>query len=135
MLPGSTKGGGQCFAFPDVCKTPAPPLPNPVPIPYPNIGMVNMATNTSMKVKFVSMEVVTLKSKIPSSSGDEAGVAGGVKSGGNMQEVAFKKGSMKVKIEGQPCVHLTSTTAQNGSNSNTVGAQVAPSQVKVLVAP
>ncbi len=135
MFPGSTKGGGQCFAFPDVCKTPAPPLPSPVPIPYPNIGMLNMATDTSTKVKFVCMEVVTLKSKIPSSNGDEAGVAGGVKSGANMQEVQFKKGSSKVKIEGQPCIHLTSTTAQNGSNSNTVGAQIVPSQVKVLVAP
>ncbi len=135
MFPAASKAGGQCFAFPDVCKTPAPPLPNPIPIPYPNLGMLAMATNTSAKVKFVSMEAVTLKSKIPSSSGDEAGVAGGVKSGGNLQEVQFKKGSSKVKIEGQPCIHLTSPTAHNGSNSNAVGLQVAPSQVKVLVAP
>jgi hypothetical protein len=123
------------LAFPDVCKTPAPPLPNPVPIPYPNIAMVNMATRTSTKVKFVSMEVVTMSSEIPSSSGDEAGVQGGVVSGGNLQKCQFKKGSSKVKVEGQPCIHLTSPTAQNGSNSNAVGAQIVPSQVKVLVAP
>jgi hypothetical protein len=136
MFPASSKGGGQCMCnAPDVCKTPAPPSPSPVPIPYPNIGMVNMATNTSTKVKFVHMEAVTLKSKIPSSSGDEAGVAGGVVSGGNMQEIQFKKGSSKVKIEGQPCVHQTSPTGQNGSNANTMGCQVAPSQVKVMVAP
>ena len=133
MLPGSTKGGGQCLAFPDVCKTPAPPLPNPLPIPYPNMSMLNMATKTSTKVKFVSMEVVTMKSEIPSSNGDEAGVQGGMVSGKNLDKTTFKKGSSVVKIEGQPCVHLTSTTAQNGSNSNMVGGQIVPSQVKVLV--
>jgi len=36
MFPASTKkGSGPCIAFPDVCKTPAPPAPF-VPIPYPN---------------------------------------------------------------------------------------------------
>ena len=98
MFPGSTKGGGMCFGAPDVCKTPAPPSPSPAPIPYPNTGMLNMATKTSTKVKFMSMEVVTLKSEIPSSSGDEAGVAGGVTSGRNLDKVTFKKGSSKVKI-------------------------------------
>ena len=33
-----TKQSGQCFGFPDVCKTPAPPAA-PIPIPYPNIAM------------------------------------------------------------------------------------------------
>ena len=125
----------MCFAFPDVCKTPAPPAPNPVSVPYPNVGMANQAVNTSTKVKFVSKEAITLKSEIPSSSGDEAGVAGGAVSSVNMQKVQFKKGSSKVKIEGQPCVHLTSATGQNGSNANAVGCQVVPSQIKVLVAP
>jgi len=37
MMPASTKGGGMCLAFPDVCKTPSPG--GPVPIPYPNTGM------------------------------------------------------------------------------------------------
>ena len=120
---------------PDVCKTPAPPA-GPIPIPYPNIGMVNQATKTSKKVKFVSKEVVTTKSEIPSSQGDEAGTAGGVVSGKNMDKVIFKKGSAKVKIEGAPCVTLTGTTGHNGANANMpAGAQIAPSQTKVLVAP
>ena len=29
---------GVTIAFPDVCKTPAPPAPAPLPIPYPNIA-------------------------------------------------------------------------------------------------
>ncbi len=135
IFPASTKAGGQAFAFPDVCKTPAPPA-GPIPIPYPNIGMVNMASKTSTKVKFVGKEVVTLKSEIPSSSGDEAGVAGGVVSGKNMDKVLFKMGSSAVLIEGQKCIHLTSMTAHNGASANMpAGVQIAPSQTKVIVSP
>jgi hypothetical protein len=129
----STTQGGQCLAMPDVCKTPSPPLP-PIPIPYPNMGMCNQATNASVKVMIVNKEVITLKSKIPKSQGDEAGVAGGLVSGMNMGPASFKMGSSKVKIEGQPVVRLTSMTAHNGSNANApAGTQVAPSQTKVLV--
>ena len=134
MLPASTKGGGQCFAMPDVCKTPTPG--GPVPIPYPNIGMVNQAKKTAKKVKFCGKEVVTKKSEISRSSGDEAGTAGGVVSSKNMDKITYKKASSKVKAQGQAVCHLTSTTGHNGSNANMpAGAQVAPSQTKVLVAP
>jgi len=137
IFPGATKASGTCVGTaPDVCKTPAPPSPSPVPVPYPNTAQIMQANDTSTKVKFVNMEVVTVKSKIPMSQGDEAGVAGGVASGGNLGEVAFKKGSSKVKIEGQPCVHQMSVTSQNGSNANVpAGIQAAPSQSKVIVAP
>ena len=135
IFPASTKGGGQCMGMPDVCLTPAPPAP-PIPIPYPNIAMVNQAKKTSKKVKFAGKEVVTIKSEISRSSGDEAGTNKGVMSGTNMDKVTFKKGSSKVKIEGQKCVHLTSMTGHNGSNANMpAGAQIAPSQTKVKVAP
>lgn len=134
MLPASTAGGGQCFAFPDVCKTPAPPAPSPVPIPYPNIGMVMQATKTSSKVKICQQPTVTKKSEMSMSQGDEAGVAGGVVSNRNMDKVTYKKGSGKVKVEGQECEFLSAMTGHNGSNANMpAGNQVAPSQVKVLV--
>lgn len=134
MMPASTKGGGQCLAMPDACLTPAPPAP-PVPIPYPNIGMPNQADKTADKVKFSGKEVITTNSEIPRTSGDEAGVNKGVMSGTNMDKVVFKKGSPKVNVQGHPCVHLTSTTGQNGSNANMPsGAQIAPSQTKVMVA-
>jgi hypothetical protein len=133
VLPASTTGGGQCFAFPDVCNTPAPPGP-PVPIPYPNIGMVMQATNTATKVKMCQKPVVTKKSEMSMSQGDEAGVAGGVVSGRNMDKVAYRKGSSKVKVEGQECEFLSAMTGQNGSNANMpAGNQIAPSQTKVLV--
>ena len=135
IFPAATKGGGVCFGFPDVCKTPAPPAP-PVPVPYPNFGMLNQATKTSTKVYFVGKPAITIKAEIPRSMGDEAGTVGGVVSNRNMDKVTFKKGSTKVKVEGQPCVHLTSMTAHNGMNANMPsGLVVAPSQVKVIISP
>lgn len=135
IFPASTKGGGQCFAMPDVCLTPAPPAP-PVPVPYPNTGMVNQAKKTSTKVKFAGKEVVTKKSEMSRSMGDEAGLNKGVMSGMNMGKVSYKKCSAKVKIQGQGCAHLTSMTGHNGSNANMpAGVQVAPSQTKVIISP
>ncbi len=135
IFPAATNQGGNCFGFPDVCKTPAPPAP-PVPVPYPNTGMLNQVSKASTKVKFAGKPAITLKSEIPRSIGDEAGTVGGVVSNRNMDKVTFKKGSTKVKVEGQPCVHLTSLTAHNGINANLpCGLVVAPSQVKVIVAP
>lgn len=136
IFPASTTQGGNTFAMPDVCLTPAPPAPSPVPVPYPNTGMVNQAKKTSTKVKFAGKPVVTKKSEISRSMGDEAGVNKGVKSGMNMGKVTYKKASAKVKIQGQPCVHLTSMSAHNGMSANMpAGAQVAPSQTKVIVSP
>ena len=85
------------MGMPDVCITPVPPPVSQAPIPYPNTGMLNQAQKTSKKVKFVGKEVVTLKSEISRSMGDEAGTQKGVMSGSNMDKVTFKKGSSKVK--------------------------------------
>lgn len=136
IFPASTKGGGTCFGMPDVCLTPAPPAPSPVPVPYPNTGMVNQAKKESKKVKIVGKPALNLKSEISRSMGDEAGVNKGVMSGSNMDKVQYKKGSSKVKIEGQSIVHLTSMTSHNGTSANMpAGVQVAPSQTKVIVGP
>lgn len=134
MFPATTIGGGMCFAFPDVCQVPSPV--GPIPTPFPNMGMCNQAEKFSIKVKFMMKEVVTLKSKIPNSMGDEAGSAGGIISGMIKGPAKFTKGSTKVKVEGQPIIQLTSMTAQNGNNANMpVGSVIAPSQTKVLIAP
>jgi hypothetical protein len=51
-------------------------------------------------------------------------------------EVIYKKGSSKVKVEGKAQCFITSMTGHNGSNANMpAGAQIAPSQVKVLIMP
>lgn len=139
MFPASTNGGGQCFAFPDVCKTPAPPAPF-VPIPYPNIAMPTQASGgtCSKKVKILGKKAIVKGTEITMSSGDEAGTAGGgVKSSKIKGPALYKKGSSKVKVEGKQMCHHTSMTAQNGgSNANIPpGVQVAPSQTKVTVMP
>ena len=135
MFPASTKGGGTCATTGpiDVFPTTAPPAP-PIPTPFPNIGQCMQASGASTKVKFSGSNGLTTSSKIPMSNGDNAGVLGGMISNTFMQKITYKKGSMKVKLQGKPAVQATSITGHNGSNANApVGLQVAPSQVKVIL--
>lgn len=136
MFPIVTKQGGLCFAFPDTCHTPAPPSPSPVPVPYPNFGQPNQARidTVSRKVKACGKNVLTRKSVIMMTSGDEAGNApGGVMSGQFKGQMEFRRASTKVYAEGSPVVYLTCQTAHNGCNANSpVGNTIAPSQMKVF---
>ncbi|HEY8430346.1 MAG TPA: PAAR-like domain-containing protein [Sandaracinaceae bacterium] len=135
MFPLATKGGGQVFAFPDVCKVPAPPGP-PVPTPFPNIGMCNQASGAtcSRKVKVLNQPVITKASEIPRTMGDEAGTLKGVTSGTVMDKAVFKQGVSKVKIEGNDAVNLLKPTAHNGASANApAGMVIAPGQTKVIV--
>jgi len=134
MMPATSNAGGVYFAMPDVCLTPAPPAP-PVPVPYPNIAQVASSLGFSTKVVIENRPAIGEGAKVPMSSGDEAGVNGGVTSGVNMNQVAPKSFSSKVLFQGKKAVMLTAITGHNGSSANMpMGAQIAPSQVKVLVA-
>jgi hypothetical protein len=133
MLPAASKKGGQAFAFPDVCKTPA--APSPLPIPYPNMAMLNGTDKAIDTVLMENKETVVESSKVPSSKLDELGSLGGLVSGVNRDQVTFKKYSSKVYAKGKKIVHHTAVTAHNGSNANMpAGCHVAPSQTKVFVA-
>ena len=134
IFPLATKASGDCIAMPDVCKVPAPPAP-PVPVPFPNMAQMTSAVETSTKVFVENKPIVVQASKLPSSSGDEAGTAGGVVSGVTKGEVTFKTASGKVFVEGKKAVLLTATTAHNGSNANAVGVHASPSQGKVIGSP
>jgi hypothetical protein len=85
----TTKESGQCMGVPDVCNTPSPV--GPIPIPYPNMAMCNQAKGdtASQEVKICSKEVLTKKSIIAQTSGDEAGSSNGVVSGTVMGEAKF----------------------------------------------
>jgi hypothetical protein len=97
--------------------------------------MLMQASGESTKVKIANFGAVTKKTEIPRSMGDEAGTLGGVVSNVNMNKIVFKKGSSKVTVEGQALQHVTAMTGHNGSNANMPsGAQIAPSQTKVLIA-
>lgn len=135
MFPASTKGGGECVAFPDVCKVPAPPAP-PVPTPFPNAAQCANASGASVtkRVKILNKPVLHQGSEIPMSSGDEPGVLKGVVSNTNMDRARFKTFSSKVFVEGSKVVRHLATTGQNGSSANMpAGTQVSPSQTKVIV--
>jgi hypothetical protein len=96
---------GIAFAFPDVCKTPTPG--GPVPLPYPNVAQLNQATGVSntgapLLVGPSSFPVLLLDSRVPVTTGDEAGSLGGVLSG---------------TIKGPCVVRLASATVLYGSSS------------------
>lgn len=124
--------GGQNFAMPDVCKTPAPPAPF-VPVPYPNIAMGMTAVPNCLKVLLVAMPAHNLLTTIPLSNGDNAGVMGGVVSQIFMGPSKHSLGSMGVMYCGLPATKLTSPTMQNGMVPNAVGMTIVPAQTKVMI--
>lgn len=134
MFPIATTKGGTCPAFPDVCKTPSPA--GPVPIPYPNIAQLSDAKGStcSKKVKVGNKKVITKKTVIKSSTGDEAGTAKGVVSSKTRGEAKFLRASSKVKAEGNPVVFQTCNVGQNGNNANIpAGLVVSCSQSKATL--
>jgi hypothetical protein len=135
MFPASTKGGGMCFAFPNVCKTPA--APSPIPLPYPSIGQCSGASGDSctQKVKILNKAVLHKSSEISSTNGDEAGTLKGMVSSTTSDKATYKTSVSKVLVEGNEIVTHLKTVAQNGSNANSPpGTQVAPSQTTVIIA-
>ncbi|WP_027184565.1 DUF4150 domain-containing protein [Desulfovibrio inopinatus] len=123
-----TREAGACRAFPDVCKTPAPV--GMLPIPYPNFAQLECAEcgTFSENVMISGANAITLRTVIPMSQGDDAGVEGGVVSEVDMGPAGFTSGSMTVFIGGSPAVKLMSTTKQNGEEPNCIGAVLSPSQ-------
>jgi hypothetical protein len=133
--PALTTDMGNCMAMPDVCQVPAPPLP-PIPTPFPNMAMYSQALppTCAMTVMIMNKFAVVLNAQIPMSSGDDAGVAGGLMSGMIIGPATFKLGSFKVMAEGKGMCSVGAMTSQNGMGSgNAVGAALTPSQPKVLV--
>ena len=122
--PVTTTAGGICFAFPNVCLTPAPPPPgNQVPIPYPSIGQLSSTDGASSNVKAGGSPVITKASSIASTTGDAAGTGGGVTSApppGPGGEVKFTGASGTVFANGNGVVRQFDTTSQNAGNAKGV---------------
>lgn len=134
MFPAATKAGGNAMGFPDTCKVPAPPAP-PVPTPFPNMAMLNQANpgTCALMVKIMNQPACHKMTMIPMSSGDEAGVAGGLVSSMIKGPAAFKMGVMKVKIAGNDAINQMKSLGQNGSSANAMGTLLSPSQTKVII--
>ena len=108
---------GVTIAFPDVCKTPAPPAPF-VPIPYPNIAMSSDTAKGTKKVKCDGNPVCTKDSNFKMSTGDEGGSAGGgiisSKIKGKAEFVLF---SFDVKFEGKNVTRAFDIMLHNDKNT------------------
>lgn len=108
---------GVTIAFPDVCKTPAPPAPF-VPIPYPNIAMSQHTAKGTKKVKMDGNPVCTKDSNFSMSTGDEGGTAGGgmvsSKIKGKAEFVLF---SFDVKLEGKNAARAFDIMLHNDKNT------------------
>lgn len=116
-------GDGQTFvaASPDVCKTPSPGGP-PVPVPYPNTARSSDLAGGSRKVTIEGHSVAIEGAKLRTSSGDEAGSAGGVFSGKIKGVVTWGSCSLDVRFEGKGVLRFFEPTMHNGNMSNAGGA-------------
>ncbi|MDE2372010.1 MAG: DUF4150 domain-containing protein [Burkholderiales bacterium] len=115
---------------PDVCKTPSPG--GPVPIPYPNISQSATLDKGTTTVKADGgMMIATKGSEFALSNGDNAGVAGGVKSSTFMKESTWILYSFDVKMDGSNACRLTDKKFQNHENTVDLGGAL---QMPVAVA-
>jgi hypothetical protein len=107
--------GGLSMAFPDVCKTPAPPAP-PIPIPYPNIGKASDTTGGPTTVKTDGQMPMVKGATYMMSAGDEAGSVGGIMSSVIKGVCEFMMYSFDVKFEGNNVCRMADPLWHNKKN-------------------
>lgn len=123
--------GTATAAAPDVCQTPSPA--GPVPIPYPNMAMSSDLAEGTTTVSIEGQPVAVKDSMFATSTGDEAGSAGGVVSGVIKGKAKFVNYSMDVKFEGKNVARLGDPMTMNGNGPNTMTpAEVQANLVAVL---
>ncbi|PTL77046.1 DUF4150 domain-containing protein [Vitiosangium sp. GDMCC 1.1324] len=107
---------GTTVAFPDVCKTPGPG--GPVPIPYSNVARSADTAQGSSTVKVEGNPVCLKDSSFSTSTGDEAGTAGGgVASSKTKGKAEFVNYSFDVKIEGKNVARALDLMLHNDKNT------------------
>jgi hypothetical protein len=107
--------GISTATVPDVCKTPSPG--GPVPLPYPNISQSMTLAKGTTTVKADRMMAAVKGSEFSLSNGDNAGVAGGVKSSTFMKESTWILYSFDVKLDGKNACRLSDKKFQNHENT------------------
>ena len=106
---------GTSIAFPDVCKTPSPA--GPIPIPYPNIAMSSDTDKGSETVKCDGNPICLKDSNFMTSTGDEAGSAGGVASSKTKGKAEFINYSFDVKVDGKNVARALDLMLHNDKNT------------------
>lgn len=105
---------GITTAFPDVCKTPAPPIP----VPYPNVARSSDTASGSQKVKCDGNSTCVQSSNFSTSTGDEAGTAGGgIISNKIKGKAEFVNFSFDVKFEGKNVTRAYDIMLHNDKNT------------------
>lgn len=107
--------GISTATIPDVCKTPSPG--GPVPIPYPNIAQSSTLSSGTTNVKGDKMMAANKGSKFALSNGDNAGVAGGVKSSTFMKEATWILYSFDVKLQKKNACRFSDKMFHNSENA------------------
>lgn len=108
-------GNGMSVVFPDVCLTPSPA--GPVPIPYPNIAKSSDVSGGPTSVKVDGAMPATKGAEYATSTGDEAGSAGGVASGRMKGPAEFILYSFDVKFDGKNACRLGDMLFHNSKNT------------------
>src|SRR5262245_1807570 len=108
--------GGVTQAFPDVCKTPAPPAP-PIPIPYPNIAMSSDTANGATTVLSDGNPTCVKDSNFKMSTGDEAGSLLGVASNKFKGKAEFVNFPFEVLFEGKNVARAMDLMLHNDKNT------------------
>ena len=107
---------GVSIAFPDVCKTPAPPAPF-VPIPYPNIAKSSDTAQGAKKVTCDGNPPCVKDSNFSMSTGDEAGSLLGIVSSKIKGKAEFVKFSFDVQFEGKNVPRAMDMMLPNDKNT------------------
>jgi hypothetical protein len=108
--------GGITSAFPDVCKTPSPG--GPIPIPYPNIAKASDTADGATTVLCDGNPICLKNSNFSTSTGDEAGTAGGgVVSNKTKGKAEFVNFSFDVLVEGKNVARAMDLMLHNDKNT------------------
>lgn len=116
---GLTHKGSTGFSkatIPDVCKTPTPG--GPVPMPYPNFAVSGTLTNGTTTVFAKGGQMIAIKgSQYSTTTGDEPGTVGGVKSNTFKQATDWITYSFDVKMDGKNACRDTDKKFHNNKNT------------------
>ena len=110
----------------------APSPGGPVPVPYPNIANSIALSSGTSTVKGDKAMAANKGSKFAMSNGDNAGVAGGVKSSTFMKEATWILYSFDVKMDGKSAARLTDKMFHNSENAANLGGEAQAPLIKAL---
>ena len=113
-------GLSQTSATPDACKTPGPS--GPTPVPYPNVASDRDLTKGTKQVKIAGKSVAVAGAQLRTSTGNEAGTAGGGLISGKIKgKLTWLGGSPNVAFEGKKVIRFEDICLHNGNTSNAGG--------------